>query len=158
MKFYLTPKRVEAVHGFERPKTKTLVHSFVGLTSYYRKFVPNYTTIATPLTDLFRKKRPENVVWTNECEQAFQQLKTSLAAPPVLRVPDVNKPFTVQTDASGTGLGAVLSQVGEDSEEHPIAYASQELKPRETRYSTIEKECLAVVWALSTLFMVKYLC
>ena len=142
------PKKVEAVREFERPNTKTQVHSFVGLTSYYRKFVPNYAAIATPLTDLLRKKQPENVVWTDDCEQAFQKLKNSLAAAPVLAVPDVNKLFTVHTDASGTGMGAVLSQVGEDGEEHPIAYASRKLKPRETRYSTIEKECLAVVWAL----------
>ena len=62
---------------------------------------------------------------------------------PVLRVPEVNKPFLVHSDASDVGLGAMLSQVGEDGEEHPIAYASRKLKPREVRYSTIEKECLA---------------
>ena len=75
-------------------------------------------------------------------------MKASLTTAPVLKVPEANKPFIVHSDASDVGLGAVLSQVGEDGEEHPIAYASQKLKPREVRYSTIEKECLAAVWGL----------
>ena len=67
---------------------------------------------------------------------------------PVLNVPVANQPFVFHSDASDVGLGAVLSQVGEDGEEHPIAYASRKIKPREVRYSTIEKECLAAVWAV----------
>ena len=136
---------MEAVQCFQRPETKTQVNSFIGLTSYYRKFVPDYASIATPLTNLLHKKQPERVTWSDECEAAFQKLKATLVTSPVLKVPEANKPFIVHSDASDVGLGAVLSQVGED-EEHPIAYASRKLKPREVRYSTIE--CLAAVWAV----------
>ena len=132
----------------EVPETKTQVSSFISLTSYYRKFVPDYASIATPLTNLLCKKQPEKITWSDECEKAFQTLKTSLLTHPVLKVPEANGLFIVHTDASDSGLGAVLSQVGEDGEEHPIAYASRKLKPSESRYSTIEKECLAAVWAL----------
>lgn len=70
---------------------------------------------------------------------------------PVLRTPDLSKEMIVQTDASNHGLGAVLSQIGEDNEEHPIVYISPKLFPREEKYSIVEKECLAVVWAIQTL-------
>ena len=73
---------------------------------------------------------------------------SSLMETPVLLVADPEKPYTLQTDASDRGLGAVLSQVGDKGEEHPVAYASRKLLPREVNYSTIEKECLAVIWAL----------
>ena len=132
----------------QRSETKTQVNSFVGLTSYYQKFVPDYASIAIPLTNLLRKKQPERVTWSDECEAAFQKLKATLTTAPVLKVPKANKPFIVHSDASDIGLGAVLSQVGEDGEEHPIAYANRKLKPREARYSTIKKECLAAVWGL----------
>ncbi len=142
------PKKLEAVAHFKKPETKKEVNAFVGLASYYRKFVPDFASIATPLTDLLKKKQPERVVWTQQCEEAFTLLKEKLVHPPVLKVPDVHKPFTLQTDASDVGLGAVLNQMDDDGEEHPVAYASRKLKPRETRYSTIEKECLAIVWAI----------
>ncbi len=123
------------------------MNAFIGLTSYYRRFVPDFASIATPLTNSLRKKQPETVQWTAGCEEAFQCLKDRLVRPPILKVAGVGKPFTVHTDASDVGLGAVLSQLGRDGEEHPVAYASRKLKPRETRYSTIE-ECLAIVWAV----------
>ena len=85
---------------------------------------------------LLRKKQPERVTWSDECEAAFQKLKATLVTAPVLKVPE---PFIVHSDASDVGLGVVLSQVGEDGEEHPIAYTSRKLKPREVRYSTIER-------------------
>ena len=102
------------------------------------------------LTNLTRKSCANKVAWTEECEQAFQDLKESLCHGPVLQSPDFDLPFTVQTDASGLGLGAVLLQ-GEGEERRPILYISRKLFPRETRYSTVEKECLAIKWALDTL-------
>jgi hypothetical protein len=122
-----------------RPETKTQVNSSLVSPATIGSF---YASIATPLTDLLQKKQPERVTWSDECEAAFQKLKATLTTAPVLKVPEVNKPFIVHSDASDIGLGAVLSQVGEDGEKHPIAYASQKLKPREARYSTIEKSAL----------------
>ena len=138
------PSKVLAVESFGTPKTKSQVRAFLGLTGYYRRFVHNYATLASPLTDLTRKSAPEQVEWTAECERVFRQLKTQLCCYPVLRSPDFNKEFVLQTDASNRGIGAVLSQRDAGGGENPIAYFSKKLLPREERYSTIEKECLAI--------------
>ena len=95
-------------------------------------------------TDLTKKSAPNCPVWTNQCEEAFQTLKRLLCSAPVLKGPDFNKPFILQTDASERGIGAVLSQLDENQEEHPIAFFSKKLLTREEKFSTIEKECLAI--------------
>ena len=84
------------------------------------------------------------VSWNKECEQAFKNLKDCLCSDPVLQSPNFNKQFILQTDASNHGVGAVLSQCDEEGQEHPVAYYSRRLYPREEMYSTIEKECLAI--------------
>lgn len=145
------PAKVEAIANWPQPRTKTQVLAFLGTAGYYRKFVPEYSTLAKPLTDLTRKSLPKQVVWSPECEAAFQRLKTALSEAPVLAAPNHAKKFLVHTDASMFGLGAVLSQVGDDGMEHPVAYLSRKLLPREVSYATIEKECLALVWALKKL-------
>lgn len=93
----------------------------------YRCFTPQFSEVAAPLTDLTKKKMPDQVRWTNECEMAFQELKEALVRKPILAIVDPDKEFTLQTDASEQGLGAVLSQEGQES---PIAYASWKLQPR----------------------------
>ncbi len=123
------------------------VRAFLGLAGYYRCFIPNFSSLASPLTDLTRKGQPEKVPWGPEEEEAFQRVKTALTSEPILRAPDFSCPFLVQTDASDTGLGAVLSQV-QDGEEHPVIYISQKLSPAEQRYAAVEKEALAVKWAV----------
>ncbi len=143
--------KVQAVREFPRPVTKTQLRSFIGLTGYYRKFIPDYATIATVLTDRTKKSYPNRLEWTEECEEAFTTLKTMLCSDLVLRSPDYSRPFLVQTDASQTGVGAVLGQVNEEGEEHPILYLSRKLLPREQSYGVTEKECLAVVWAVQAL-------
>ncbi|KAL1249189.1 hypothetical protein QQF64_020194 [Cirrhinus molitorella] len=100
-----------------------------------------------PLTDLTRKGQPEKTPWGPTEEEAFQRIKTALTSEPVLRAPDFNCPFLLQTDASDTGLGAVLSQV-QDGEEHPVIYISRKLISAEQHYATVEKEALAVKWAV----------
>ena len=141
-------KAVPSVHEYPRPVVKKDVGSFLGLVGYYRRFIPQFSAIAAPLTDLTRKGLPDKVKWTEECQVSFQHLKETLIGDSVLRIADPSKPFVLQTDASNRGLGAVLSQVDAQREEHQIAYASRKLFPRERKYSVIEKECLALVWAL----------
>ena len=136
--------KVEAVQCWPVPETKKQVRAFLGLTGYYRKFIPQYASIATPLTDLTKKFAPTNIMWSQECDRAFRKLKTVLCSSPILYSPDLGREFVLQTDASDRGVGAVLSQQMCDGEEHPIAYYSRKLLPREERYSTVEKECLAV--------------
>ena len=142
--------KLRAIQDWPRPVTKRQVKSFIGLANYYRRFVPNFSDLVAPLTDLTAKKLPRMMKWSREAEEAFMGIKKALCAHPVLTVPDLNKEFVVQTDASEVGLGAVLSQV-QKGEEHPILYSSRKLFLHERRYSTLEKECLAVKWALETL-------
>ncbi|KAL5515900.1 hypothetical protein EMCRGX_G001145 [Ephydatia muelleri] len=114
------------------------------LTGYYRKIIPEYATIAAPLTELTKKEQPNCLAWSSGCAEAFEALKRHLCTSPVLKCPNFERPFVLQTDASDWGVGAVLSQKDDDDNEHPVAYFSKKLLPRERRYSTIEKECLAI--------------
>ena len=141
------PEKVEAVRNYPEPKTKKNVRAYLGLVGYYRRFIPQFSTLAAPLSDLTRKGQPEKVQFSESCRTAFVKLKESLLKAPVLKIADPGKPFVLQTDASDYGLGAVLSQADEEGEEHPVAYASRKLFPQELNYSVIEKECLAFVWA-----------
>ena len=135
--------KTEAVDNFRKPKTKKDVRSFLGLTRYYRRYIPNFSTISAPLSDLTKNNHPDIIEWTNDCQKAFDTLKRLLTSQPTLAPPDNNKPFIVHTDASDRGIGAVLSQ-GEGQLEHPIAFYSGKLLPREQMYSATEKEGLAV--------------
>ena len=137
--------KVASVRDFKVPLTKKDVRSFLGLYGYYRKFMPNFSTMVTPLTELTKKRMPNKVKWTTQCDHAFSELKEALTRAPILVTPDWNLPFILQTDASATGLGYVLSQVNGKGEEHPIAYASKKLLASEKIYSAIEREALAIV-------------
>lgn len=139
--------KVAAVKEFRRPLTKSEVRMFLGLTSYYRQYIKDYSSIASPLTDSLRKEEPNEIRWDAEKERAFQALKAALISKPVLRAPDFAKPFFVQCDASDRGLGAILCQRDENGQEHPVLYASRKLTVREQAYSASEKECACLVWA-----------
>eukprot|EP00731_Ephydatia_muelleri_P002369 Em0001g2369a len=115
----------------------------------YRGFIPDYAAIATPLTDLTRKSSPHVVLWDEKCAEAFERLKNYLCSSSVLLSPDFTKQFVLQTDASDRGAGAVLSQCDSKGEKHPVAYYSRKFLPREERYSTVEKECLAIKLAVT---------
>ncbi|CAM5073737.1 unnamed protein product [Eretmochelys imbricata] len=143
--------KVDAIQKWRVPKSKKQVQSFLGLAGYYRRFVPHYSQIAAPLTDLTKKKQPNAVQWTGKCQKAFNKLKATLMSDPVLRAPDFDKPFLVTTDASERGVGAVLMQKGPDQEFHPVVFLSKKLSERESNWSVTEKECYAIVYALEKL-------
>ncbi|CAI5776031.1 Hypothetical predicted protein [Podarcis lilfordi] len=143
--------KVEAISTWSTPTSKWKVLAFLGLAGYYRKFIPNFRKLAAPLSDLTRKKEPDEVKWTSACQQFFGALKGALMSGPVLAAPDYNQEFTVFTDASNARIWAVLCQPGPEGDLHPIAYISKKLLPREKHLSMVEKECLAIVWALQRL-------
>ena len=138
--------KVEAVRDFATPTSLTDVRAFLGLASYYRRFIKNFADIAAPLHDL--TKGGQEFSWTSAADQAFNDLKNHLCSAPILSLPDFSLPFTIHTDASDFGLGAVLSQRRGENEK-VIAYASRTLTPAERNYSTTEKECLAIVWTVN---------
>ena len=139
-----TEDKVEKIMSAPQPVTKKQVRSFLGMTEYYRAFIPNYAVVAMPLHELTRKRAPNKVVWEKEQQVAFECLKRCLSRQPILQLPDVTKEFVLRTDASQEGLGAVLLQEY-DGKMYPVAYHSRKLKAAERNYSTVEKECLAVV-------------
>uniref|UniRef100_A0A1X7URL1 Reverse transcriptase domain-containing protein n=1 Tax=Amphimedon queenslandica TaxID=400682 RepID=A0A1X7URL1_AMPQE len=136
--------KLHAVKEYPVPKTKKEVQGFLRLAGYYRRFIANFSAIASPLSDLTKKMEPTAAKWTTSCDKAFNQLKDLLCQSPVLHSPDFNKEFILQTDASERGVGAVLSQLDNEGRDHSIAYFSKKLLPWEERKSTIEKESLAI--------------
>lgn len=142
------PDKVNAILGIPTPSSVADVRSFLGMASWYRRFVKDFATISNPLTNLLKKNRKWH--WTEECQESFQRLKECLISAPVLNCPDFSQPFVVQTDASGYGLGAVLTQVNSDGE-RVICFLSRSLTKHERNYSTTERECLSVVWAIQKL-------
>lgn len=139
------PEKVEAICRIKSPTSVKGIKSFLGAVSFFRRFLPQLSSIAEPLWNLCRKNVPFR--WDDEKEATFQKLKQMLGTAPVLQLPDWNRMFKIETDASGTGLGAVLTQEDPDGS-WPVAYASRTLRGAESRYSATEKEALAVVWAV----------
>lgn len=134
------PKKTEAIANIKSPTNVTQVQSFLGLASYYRKFVESFATIASPITRLTEKNT--SFKWSYECQAAFEELKRRLISEPILTLPDFGQEFTIATDASGVGIGAVLTQK-RNGEDKPIAFYSKHLSKVERRYSTSERELLA---------------
>lgn len=139
--------RVAAIRDFKRPVTKTDLRAFLGTTGYYRKFIPAYSAHAFPLTEATKKTAPRNIVWNDDLCDAFVYLCNALCDSSMLFIPNSSDDFVLQTDASGHGIGAVLS-VMRDGEELPVGYFSKKLSPAERKYAATELECLAVVRAV----------
>lgn len=140
------PTKVEAIKSWPEPRNVTEVKGFLGLAGFYRKFIPRFSAIASPLHDLTRKGYP--FAWSAECAKAKGMIQRALSRAPVLTIADPERLKIVTTDASGFAVGAVLSQVEDDGIIRPIAYASKRMLPAETRYAVYEQELLAVKTAL----------
>ena len=135
------PQKIEAIVDWKPPTNVTEVRSFLGLAGYYRKFVEGFSKIATPLTKLTRKE--EKFIWSEACQNSFDELKQRLTTAPVLTLPSGSEGFTVYCDASRQGLGCVLMQ-----HDRVIAYASRQLKKHEVNYPTHDLELAAIVFVL----------
>jgi len=139
------PEKVAAIAELEPPSTVRELRQYLCVASWYRRFVPDFAKIVKPLNDLLRKGN--KWVWTQEHRTAFEEVMARLVADPVLACPDFDKPFILQTDASDYGIGAILTQETERGEK-VISYSSRTLNGAQKNYSTTEKECLAIVWAI----------
>ena len=138
---------VEAILKYPVPNSKKSLRKFLGMTSYYRRFCRNFSSVANPLTNLLSLKC--KFIWSTECQSAFDQLKLLLAHDPVLQSPDFSKLFILQVDACDSGAGGVLFQKSAaDGLLHPVSYTSSKFKKHQMAYSTIEKELLSLVLAL----------
>ena len=163
------PEKVDKVRDWPIPKTSKEVHSFIGLASYYRRFIPNFAKWSKPLNVLIvppahqvkvrcsemKKSELTEFVWSKECQEGFDALKHALTTAPVLAYTDYTQPFILETDTSLKGLGAVLSQKGKDGEVHVIAYASRSLRPSERSmrdYSSAKIKLMALKWSVCEKF------
>ena len=149
-------KNLESIAQCPPLDTYTKVKSFVGLVGHYRQFIKGFAKIAGPLYDLTsgnnKDKKSEHVNLSTEAREAFDHLKAACLQAPILSFPDLTKPFLLETDASGRGLGAVLSQKQADGQYHPIAYASHVMNETEQRYHSNKQEFLALKWAITEQF------
>ena len=133
------PFKIGAMQNWPTSRNIKLLHGFLGLTGYYRKFVKNYGKISAPLTSLLEK---DVFQWLDRASAAFDKLKAAMTTTPVLTLPDFNRPFIIEADTSGVRIGAILMQDG-----RPLAYTSKALSPSDQNMSTYDKEMLAIVRA-----------
>jgi hypothetical protein len=138
----MDPEKVDAIKNWTSPKSVFEVQSFQGLTSFYRKFIQNFSGISAPMVDMV-KKRHKYFDWTKEAEKSFNLLKKKIMKQPILVLPDFSKTFQVKCDMSGFEIGEVLSQ-----DDRLITYFSEKLNEAKVKYSTYDKEFYAVIQAL----------
>ena len=134
-------QKIEAILNWAAPTNQTEVRSFLGLAGYYRRFIKDFSIIASPMTELLRKN--VKFEWTEERQQCMDELKGRLMSAPILTLPDDENEFVIYSDTSWNGLGCVLMQ-----NRKVVAYISRQLKPHERRYPTHDLELAAVVFAL----------
>ena len=139
------PEKVAAIMEYPIPRNLTELRRFLGMTSYYRRFISGFSDIASPLNQLTQKDIP--FVWNTNCELAFEVLKEQLVSP-VLGFPNLDGDYILYTDASDVGVGAVLAQENEQGDIYVISYASKAFSGSEKHWTTTEKEAYAIVWAL----------
>jgi len=137
------PDKTTKVAQWPMSTSAVEVQQFLGLANYYRRFIQDFATKAKPLHQLTEKR--SQFEWSSQCQEAFDHLKRCLTSAPILVLPDWSKPFIVDTDASDSGIGAVLSQLDDNRIEYVVCYASRLLSKAERNYCVTRKELLAVV-------------
>ena len=143
----MDPAKITAVTSWPVPENRKKLQQFLGFANFYRKFIRNYSTVAAPLTALTSIKHP--FAWSPEANKAFNALKARFTSAPILQMPDAERQFIVEVDASDVGVGAVLSQrAADDNKLHPCAFFSRRLSPAECNYDIGNRELLAVKLAL----------
>ena len=140
------PEKISAIKNLIPPTNVKGVRSFLGMTGYYRQCLENYAKIAQPIVALTRKSVPFE--WSEECQVAFDRLKTMLTTDPVMAHPRTDLPYTLHTDACGYAVGAILCQRHEDGIEHVVQYVSHQLSGSQLNWAVCEKEAYAVVYAV----------
>jgi hypothetical protein len=140
---HVDQSKVTAVRDYPRPTNLKQLRGFLGLSGYYRRFIKDYAKTAHPMHQLLKKNAKFD--WNEDCENAFNKLKTTLISAPILIFPDFNKDFVLTTDASRTSIGYYLTQKGADGYFHPVGYAGRSLRPNEANYTVSEIELLAIL-------------
>ena len=138
--------KIEAICNFPAPETRRDLQRFLGMAGYYRGFCKNVASVVAPLTNLLSPKALFD--WSVACQEAFDNVKSLLASAPVFSAPNFDCPFSVAVDASESGAGAVLLQLGSDGVEHPVGYFSKKFNRHQRIYSTVEREALALILAV----------
>lgn len=141
--------KVDKIQNFPRPINETGIRAFVNLCGFYRRHIPGFADITAPMNSLLKKNTP--FIWSEDCEKSFCKLKQALVNAFTLTIPDANTRYNLYCDASEVGIGACLSTIVKDGSEKPVVFLSRKLLPAETRNPTVEKELLAVIYALRKL-------
>ena len=136
------PKKIESISSWPVPTSVKSLQSFLGFANFYRMFLPQYSAVINPMLKLLKKD--QKFKWDEDCQTAFDKLKSDFSSAPILRHPDTSKPFIVEADASDYAIGGILSQEW-DGKLHPIAYYSRKLTAPEINYEVHDKELLAIV-------------
>ena len=138
--------KIDAINKFQNPSCIKHLRSFLGLTNYYRKFIKDYARYSKVLEGMCGKNKDKKIIWTKECDEAFQRLKERMVQTPILAYPDFDKEFILDTDASFDTIGAVLSQKDSSGRERVIAYGSHKMNKHELGYCITRKELLAIYY------------
>lgn len=146
----IDPERTIAIRNYRRPTNVKQVHTFIGMTQFFSKYIKNYAEIASPLNNLRKKKVKFN--WCEKSEKSYQTLLSAISNPPVLRIADFDKKFYLMTDASNGAIGSVLLQENENGDYCPIAYFSKKLTDSEMAWSTYEKEAYSIVMSIDKFY------
>lgn len=136
--------KITPILNYKTPRNVRDVRRLIGMASWYRRFIPEFSKIIAPISDLISKTK-KSIKWSDAADEAFQKLKEALISEPVLMPPDFEKEFTIQCDASDVGIGGILTQKDEENNERVIGYYSKKLTKAEKKFTVTEKECLAVM-------------